>query len=78
MHKKFIITISETLVAKIVNGSGRIGFGSGYIIFLLFLTRSESDLIKFGSKNLNLTRSGHRSTQPDPCKIIKYLLIIFI
>jgi hypothetical protein len=33
-----------------------------------------------GSKNLNSypTRSGHGSTWPDPYKIIKYVLIIFI
>jgi hypothetical protein len=30
---------------------GRVG--SGYIILLLFLIRSESDLIKFGLKNLD-------------------------
>jgi hypothetical protein len=50
---------------------GRVGFGLGHIILLFFLIRFEFDPIKFGSKFLIHTR-------PDPCKIIKYLLIIFI
>jgi hypothetical protein len=33
---------------------GRVGFGLGNIILLFFLIRSESDSIKFGSKNLEL------------------------
>jgi hypothetical protein len=55
---------------------GRVWFGLGHIIFLLFL----SDSIKYGSKNLNLylIRSDHSSTPPDPGKINKYLLKFLI
>jgi hypothetical protein len=66
----------------------RVGFRSGHIILLLFLTRSESDPIKFGSQNFDPypTRrvtsrpdpTGHETTRSEPYKIIKYLLIIFI
>jgi hypothetical protein len=50
---------------------GRVGLDSGRVI--LFYYYVLADLIKFGSKNLN-----PYPTRSDPCKIIKYLLIIFI
>jgi hypothetical protein len=51
---------------------GRVGFGSGHHYFIIFLDPTRPDLFKFESKNLD-----PYPTRLDPCKIIKYLLIIF-
>jgi hypothetical protein len=57
---------------------GRVGFGSGHIILLIFLFDSNLIRLNLDQKILIYTVTGHGSTRPDPCKIIKYLLIIFI
>jgi hypothetical protein len=56
--------------ARGVNGSVRVR--SYY--FILFLP----DPIKFESKNFDLYPTRRVTDRPDLCKIIKYLLIIFI
>jgi hypothetical protein len=58
----------------------RVGLDSDRIIlvYYIFLIRFESDSIKFESKNLNLYLIRWVTDRPDPYKIIKYLLIIFI
>jgi hypothetical protein len=48
-------------------GSDSDRIGSYY--FIIFLIRSESDLIKFGSKNLNLYLIRRVTDRPDPIRI---------
>jgi hypothetical protein len=61
------------IVRVSMNGSGQIWFESYYYIIFLF------DPIKFRSKNLNPYPiwSDHKSSRPDPYKIIKYFLYNF-
>jgi hypothetical protein len=47
-----------------VNGSGRV------ILFYYFFIRTESDPIKFGSKNFDPYLTGHRLTdRPNPTRV---------
>jgi hypothetical protein len=58
-------------------GKGRVSIcrvGSDYIILLFFL----SNPIKFGLKFFDSYPTRRVTGRPDPCKIIKYLLNIFI
>jgi hypothetical protein len=61
-----------------VNESSHVGFGSGYIILLFFCSDSNPTCLNSGQKILTHTRSNRVMGRPDLCKIIKYLLIIFI
>jgi hypothetical protein len=80
------IIISHRLIIKLynsirgVNGLDWDEFGLAYHYFIIFLSRLKSDPITFGPKNLDPypTRPTYGSTQPDPSKIIEYLLTILI
>jgi hypothetical protein len=64
---------AETIAAHLGVSMGQVGL----YYFIIFL---DPIRLNSGQKNLNSypTQSGHGSTRPDPCKIINYLLIIFI
>jgi hypothetical protein len=61
----------HTCVSRGVNESGQVGFRSSHIILLFFL--SDSNPIR-----LNSVQNFLIHVRPDPYKIIKYLLNIFI
>jgi hypothetical protein len=50
----------------------------GSYYFIIFLARFEPDPIKFKSKIFDPYPFRRVTGRPDPYKIIKYLLIIFI
>jgi hypothetical protein len=54
---------------------GRIG--SEHYYFIFFLPDSNPTRLRSDKKILTHTRSDRVIGRPDPCKIIKYLIIIF-